>query len=131
MVNDGRSTHSYVSNLPFTFSFTPDFCSVVDWGPKEYYNCQKFVSVFHNQANRIWDVLENHNGRIHQVERLESITQGKGGLYDEEDNLYADLGMGGRRKKRKSRRKRKRKKRKSKKRKSKRSKRRKRRTKRR
>jgi len=130
-VDDGRSTQSYVSNLPFTFSFTPDFCSVVDWGPQEYYNCQKFVSVFHNQAKRIWDVLKEH---IVQVEGLEPIS-GETGFFTEEGHDYWGQGWGGRRKKRKSRKKskskkRKSKKRKSKKRKSKRSKRRKRRTKR-
>lgn len=63
-VNDRRSTPSYIANLPFTFSFTPDFCSFIDWGPKEYYNCQKFVSVFHNDAERIWNVLQSTNTGI-------------------------------------------------------------------
>ena len=126
LVNDGRSTPSYIANLPFTFSFTPDFCSFRDWGPKEYYNCQKFVSVFHNNAERIWNVLKKHDGRMHREEKntLESVTQGEGGWYTEEGHTYADLGMGGGRKKRrrktrrKSRRKKSRRKRKSRRRKS-------------
>lgn len=60
-IDDGRETPSYIANLPFTFSFTPNFCSIRDWGPNEYYNCQKFVSVFHNQAERIWNILKEYN----------------------------------------------------------------------
>lgn len=60
-IDDGRETPSYIANLPFTFSFTPDFCSFRDWGPKEYYNCQKFVNVFHNQAERIWNILKEYD----------------------------------------------------------------------
>lgn len=60
-IHDDRETPSYIANLPFTFSFTPNFCSFRDWGPKEYYNCQKFVSVFHNQAERIWNILKEYD----------------------------------------------------------------------
>ena len=60
-IDDDRETPSYIANLPFTFSFTPNFCSFRDWGPKEYYNCQKFVSVFHNQAERIWNILKEYD----------------------------------------------------------------------
>lgn len=52
----GRSK-SYVAKLPFTFSFTPDRGSIIDWGAEEYFNCQKFANVFHNSPERIAKAL--------------------------------------------------------------------------
>ena len=56
LVNDGRSTPSYIANLPSHFFYTGFLLFQI--GDKEYYNCQKFVSVFHNNAERIWNVLK-------------------------------------------------------------------------
>ena len=117
MVNDNRQTKSYYATLPFTFSFTPNFCSIKDWGPGEYYNCQKFVSVFHKSAKLIWNVLkEYHPDQTKQKENKEDTlgtTWGDEhtvGQYKEDGHIYTSLGYGGSRKKRRGKKTKKRKK---------------------
>ena len=60
---DSKRENSFFTELPFTFSFLPNFCSTKDWGSNEYYNCQKFTEVFHKKPENIWKYLETSKSK--------------------------------------------------------------------
>jgi hypothetical protein len=67
-VDEKTGRIEYVYELPFTFSWTPDFCTREAFGltgsvgtAAEYYNCQKFASVFHTEPDNLWNILKKFN----------------------------------------------------------------------
>jgi hypothetical protein len=67
-VDEKTDRIEYVYELPFTFSWTPNICAGKGWvfpgyegTAAEYYNCQKFASVFHTEPDKLWDILNKLN----------------------------------------------------------------------
>lgn len=44
--------------MPYTFSFLSDVCPSMNWGDKEYFNCQKFAFLFYAKPEDIWKMMQ-------------------------------------------------------------------------